>query len=145
MNLLSKNMEEFRMMNASRTEDGQSGSHTVWTEGSSFQAHAVSAQSRMQAAKSNADQVAKKPEAIPEYTIFTKRFVCLPFHSVVKRVSDGRFFRILSDSADSKTPDGSHLDLRMHAAEKCRLAGEVATQASSAQTIEGGDATDDQS
>lgn len=145
MNLLLKNMEEFRMMNASRTEDRQSGSHTVWTEGISFQAHAVSAQSRMQAAKSNAEQVANKPEAIPEYTILTKRSVCLPFHSIVKRVSDGRFFRIVSDATDSKTPVGSQLDLRMHAAEKYRLAGEVASQASSAQTTEGGDVTDDES
>lgn len=149
MKLLSRNMEAFCFMNVTRTADGQSGNHSVWTEGDSFSACAVSAQSRMQAAKNQTGQHANKQEALPEYTILTPRSVSLPFHAVIKRISDGRFFRVTSDPVDAESPKGAHLDLRMHSAEKWRLTGEVASQsgtvpATTEQMASGGE-TDDQS
>lgn len=118
MSLLSENMTAFCIMTPTRTDDHQSGNHTTWTEGTTFQACAVPAQSRMQAAKSPVTQHAAKPDPDPEFTVFTERAVLLPFHTVIKRMSDGCIFRITSDAAETAAPKGAQLNLRMHAAER---------------------------
>lgn len=125
MSLLSANMTPFCIMTPTRTPDNQSGNNTTWTEGTAFQACAVPAQSRMQAAKSPLTQHAAKPDPDPEFTVFTERAVLLPFHTVIMRKSDGKVFRITSDPAETAAPNGAHLNLRMHAAEKYRITGTI--------------------
>ena len=125
MSLLSANMTAFCVMTPTRTPDNQSGNNTTWTEGTAFQACAVPAQSRMQAAKSPLTQHAAKPDPDPEFTVFTERAVLLPFHTVIKRRSDGKVFRITSDPAETAAPNGAQLNLRMHAAEKYRITGTI--------------------
>lgn len=125
MSLLSANMTAFCIMTPTRTPDNQSGNHTAWTEGTTFQACTVPAQSRMQAAKSPVTQHAAKPDPDPEFTVFTERAVLLPFHTVIMRKSDGKVFRITSDPAETAAPNGAMLNLRMHAAEKYKLTGQI--------------------
>lgn len=124
MMILKKNMTQFCVMDASRVPDGQSGYSVEWTDGEEFLACAVLAQGKS-AAKDQSKNIADKDGAVPEYTIFTLKSVLLPYHAIVKRKSDGRIFRTLSDPTDGATPDGAYLDLRMHAAELYKLTGTI--------------------
>lgn len=55
------------------------------------------------------------------YTIMTKRSVVLQFPDVIVRESDGKYFRIMSDGKDNKTPKIAGLDLRAVEAEEWEL------------------------
>lgn len=121
MNLLDQNFEPFDLLTSTRTDDGQGGGLNTWTVGEGFLGVAVSALSAHANAKDQTAKHAGAPAADPEYTLLTKRATLLPFHAVVRRAGDGMIFRITSDAKDAKTPKGSLLDLRMHAAEKWRF------------------------
>ena len=121
MSLLDLNFEPFNILIASQTDDNQGGQRNTWTVGEGFSGVAVSALSAHANAKDQTAKHAGAPAADPEYTLLTKRATLLPFHAVVRRAGDGMIFRITSDAKDAKTPKGSLLDLRMHAAEKWRL------------------------
>lgn len=121
MSLLDLNFEPFNILIAAQTDDNQGGQRNTWTVGEGFSGVAVSALSAHANAKDQTAKHAGAPAADPEYTLLTKRATLLPFHAVVRRAGDGMIFRITSDAKDAKTPKGSLLDLRMHAAEKWRL------------------------
>ena len=55
------------------------------------------------------------------YTITTKKAVTLQYHDIVKRVSDGKVFRVTSDGDDQKTPASATLDMRNVTAEEFDL------------------------
>lgn len=120
MSLISKNTEPFYMMIPHSTADGTGGRTTTWTEGSTFYGCAVISMTAKEAPRDKTTQNAQKPDTKSIYTLFT-RGICLPFHTVCKRARDGRFFRVVSDSADMDAPKGARLDLRMHAAEEYTL------------------------
>lgn len=119
--ILERNFKPFTRLLPVRTSDGRGGSVTDWQIAETVDAVAVSAQSPHGHADKTATTHANAPDAKAEYTIFTRKAVCLPFHAVLRREKDGRIFRILSDAADTETPDGARLDLRMYAAEEWRL------------------------
>lgn len=121
VSLISKNLEPFYMMILTRTDDRRGGRAVTWTEGTVVMACATVAMTAKEAPRDKTTQNAQKPDTKTNYTLFTERTVCLPFHCVLKRASDGRVFRIVSDSADIQAPRGARLNLRMHAAEEWRL------------------------
>ena len=121
MSRLTDNMEDFELLVCTRTQDGQSGSHTAWTVGGTFRGCMVISQTSHEAPK---DRTAVRADAqLPAqpYSLLTRRSVSLPYHAVIRRVRDGRVFRILNDPSDAQTPKGAKLDLRMSAAEVYRL------------------------
>lgn len=125
MNILQQNFEPFEILSAARTDDHQGGRHAAWTVSDTFDGVAVLQQSAHGAAVDQTVQHANAHMAEPKYTVLTRRSVLLPFHTVIRRVSDSRIFRITSDGTDAQTPKGAFLDLRMFAAEQWRLAGEI--------------------
>lgn len=120
MMLMQKNTEPFCIMQAVQEPDGQSGTRTVWREGAAFEGAALIGQTAQSVITKGQSQTAQMPDPKPQYALYTPRAVSLPFHAVVRRDSDGQYFRILSDPTDSKTPKGALLDLRLYAAEKWR-------------------------
>lgn len=112
-------LEPFERLTASRSGDNQGGRHAAWSVSGTFEGCAVTGTRAH--AKDTTTQHANMELAEPTYTLFTKRSTLLPFHAVVRRVKDGRVFRITGDGADAMTPNSSRLDLRMHAAEEWRL------------------------
>jgi hypothetical protein len=104
-----------------REPDGMGGFTDEWSTGDSLDAVIISTQSPHGHANKTVSMQADRPDAIAEYTVFTRRSVSLPFHAVFRREEDGRIFRILSDACDTKTPKGARLDLRMYAAEEFLL------------------------
>ena len=119
--LLTKNFEEFERLINTRTSDGRGGFSSAWSVSGTFLGLAVLAEAKGAGAKNTAENLADTPQAKPVYSLLTTRAVLLPFHAVVRRTRDGKVFQITGDAADFQTPNGSRLDLRVHAAEQYRL------------------------
>ena len=116
MSLLTDSMEAFVMMDKTTTPDGYGGFTREWREGASIQAAAVF-DSSMQA------RIAGSQGVTSLYTITTTRSITLEYHDVIKRVSDGKVFRVTSDGDDRKTPPSAYLDMRQVSAEEWSLTG----------------------
>lgn len=110
MSLLSEAYEPFVFVDKSRTTDGEGGYITVWTEGAEFLATADFATSSMQTI---ADALTERVNC----TITTSKAVTLEPMDVIKRKSDGQYFRITSDGKNKKTPESASLDMRQSSAE----------------------------
>lgn len=98
MSLLTQAMEDVVMLEKKRVSDGEGGFITEWTEGVQFQA-AITFDSSMQS------RIAEKQGVSSRYTITTNKSAKLEFHDVIKRLRDGKIFRVTSDGDDKQTPD----------------------------------------
>lgn len=113
MSLLSEAYEPFVFMVKEFTPDGQGGFTSLtptWSEGATFQATADFPQS---SGVKIADAIRQKTTC----TITTPRAMTLQQNDVIKRVSDGVYFRITTDGTFRKTPKGAGLDMRQSDAE----------------------------
>ena len=97
MSLLTQAMEDVVLMEKKREPDGEGGFITEWKDGVTFLA-AITFDSSMQA------RTAQKQGVTSLYTITTGKNAKLEFHDVIRRVSDGKIFRITSDGDDKHTP-----------------------------------------
>lgn len=114
MSLLSDAMETCVMLNKVSVDDGYGGERITWTDGASFQA-AFDFNTSMQA------RVAESQGVRNLYTITTRKSKTLEYHDVLRRVSDGKIFRVTSDGDDKKTPDSASLNMRQVTAEEWSL------------------------
>lgn len=114
MNLLDKAMEKFIFINKTKVPDGEGGYETTFTDGPEFEANAR-LDSSMQA------RIAEKQGVTSLYTITTRKSINLEYHEVIKRISDGKVFRVTSDGDDNKTPESATLNMRQVSAEEWRL------------------------
>ena len=118
MSLLSEAMEPFVMLDRTTGKDSYGSLTRTWTESAEILAAAVF-DSSMQARIGGVQGVTSL------YTITTPRIVTLEYHDVIKRVSDGKIFRITSDGDDKKTPPSASLDMRQVTAEEWTPNGPV--------------------
>lgn len=116
MSLLDSAMETFTIMDKHTTPDGYGGFYSTYTEGASFLATAVF-DSSMQA------RIGEVQGVKSLYTITTRKVVNLQYHDIVKRISDGKIFRVTSDGDDNRTPSTATLDMRQVTAEEYELVG----------------------
>jgi hypothetical protein len=114
MSLLDNAFEPFKFMTKERVPDGVGGFITTWTEGAEF-----SATSRLD--NSTVAKIAQAQGVTAVYTIITRKNITLEFHDVVKRVRDGKIFRVTSDGDDKRTPSTATLDMRSVSAEEWSL------------------------
>lgn len=66
-------------------------------------------------------RIAEQANAIPRYTITTRKNIALQYHDVLKRSRDGKIFRVTSDGDDNATPNVSTLNMRQVEAEEWEL------------------------
>lgn len=97
MSLLSQAMEDVVMLEKKRIPDGEGGFTTDWAEGVQFKA-AITFNSSMEA------RTAEKQGVTSRYTITAPLNAKLEYHDVVRRLRDGKIFRITSDGDDVHTP-----------------------------------------
>ena len=114
MSLLDCNMVSCVFMIPTKTPDGSGGFVTTWAEGEPLAAAIIRD-------TSTEARIAEAAGTVSVYTITVPRAVHLPFHSVIKRVSDGKTFRITSDNTEKKTPACTALDMAQSTAEEWRL------------------------
>ena len=101
-------------MKPTKTPDGSGGWITKWAEGEPLTAAIVRD-------TSTETRTAEAAGTVNVYTVTVPRDVHLPFHAVIKRLADGKTFRITSDNAEKKTPICSGLDMAQSTAEEWRL------------------------
>lgn len=111
MNLYEKMMTPCVRMERKESDDGEGGARTEWIAGEQIDAAIVRD-------TSTAAKVAEKEGVTSVYTITTKRNVLLGFHDVIKRLSDGKIFRVTSDIGDKVSPGMSLIDISQVTAEK---------------------------
>ena len=114
MSLFDCVMESCVFMVQKKTPDGSGGSKTTWIEGEPFKAAIVRD-------TSTEAHTAESAGTVDMYTISVSRSVRLEYHAVIKRLSDGKTFRITSDNTDKKTPVCAALDIAQSSAEAWRL------------------------
>ena len=97
MSLLSQAMEYVVMLEKKRIPDGEGGFSTDWAEGVQFKA-AISFDSSMEA------RTAEKAGVTSLYTVTVPTNAKLEYHDCIKRLRDGKVFRVTSDGDDKITP-----------------------------------------
>ena len=108
MSLFKRMMVQCVFMVPERTPDGSGGFKTKWAEGEPLEAAIV----RDSSAEA---KIADASGTVEKYTVTVSRSVHLEYYAVIKRVSDGKIFRITSDSV--KAPDCTALDIAQATAE----------------------------
>lgn len=98
MSMIEEGMESVCFMEKTRTPDGEGGFITAWVEGTEFKA-SITFDASLQA------RVADKQGVTSLYTVTTAKNAKLEFHDVIKRLRDGKIFRITSDGDDKQTPE----------------------------------------
>ncbi len=97
MSLLSNAMTDVVLMDKRREPDGEGGFITEWIESVIFSA-AITFDTSMES------RIAEKQGVTSRYTVTTNKSAKLAYHDVIKRLSDGKIFRITSDGDDKQTP-----------------------------------------
>lgn len=110
MSLLTEAMSTCIFLNKQVVDDGYGGQVTQWTEGAQFKA-AITFDTSIEA------RTAEKQGVTSLYTITTRKELTLEYHDVIKRLEDGKIFRITSDGDDKKTPESAGLNMRQVTAE----------------------------
>lgn len=114
MSLLADAFTDFVIVNKSYIDDGYGGTTIVWTEGATIQGAMVH----------NTDIESKIAEVMVSknlYTFTVRKEVELDYHTVLKRTSDNKVFRLTSNSDDKKTPPSAILNMRQYSAEEFEL------------------------
>ena len=111
MSLLTQAMEDAVMLEKKRIPDGEGGFTTDWVDGVQFKA-AISFDSSMEA------RTAEKQGVTSLYTITTPKNANLQYHDVLRRVRDGKVFRVTSDGDDKITPPSASFQFAQVTAEE---------------------------
>ena len=111
MSLLSQAMEDVVMLEETRIPDGEGGFTTDWAEGVKFKA-AISFDSSMEA------RSAEKQGVTSLYTITVPMNCKLEYHDTLKRLRDGKVFRVTSDGDDKITPTSASFQFAQVTAEE---------------------------
>lgn len=115
MSLLEEAFEDFLFVSKTFVPDGEGGGYFIWTESKeAFKATA-------NFPKSSLARIADSMTERENCTVTTPKAITLDYMDVIKRVSDGVYFRILSNGRDNKTPESAWLDMRQSNAEVYKL------------------------
>lgn len=98
MSLIDEAMTKVVLMEKTREPDGEGGFITNWTDGVLFDA-AITFDTSMES------RIAERQGVTSRYTITTGKNAKLEYHDVIRRLNDGKVFRITSDGDDVQTPD----------------------------------------
>ena len=112
MSLLTTAMEDVVLMEKKREPDGEGGFlPAVWVDGVKFKA-AITFDSSMQA------RTAEKDGVTSLYTVTVPKNAKLEYHDVIRRLEDGKVFRITSDGDDKMTPESASFQVIQVTAEE---------------------------
>lgn len=114
MSLIHEAMEDTIIMNKTTVPDDYGGVDTVYVEGAHINV-AYSFDGSTQA------RIAEQEGVTNRYKLSTRKSINLQYHDVVKRVRDGKIFRVTSDGDDNMTPSSASLDLRQVEAEQWEI------------------------
>lgn len=111
MSLLSQSYEDVVLLEKRREPDGEGGFITNWVESIVFRA-AITFDTSMES------RIAEKQGVSSRYTVTTNKGATLEYHDVIKRLRDGKIFRITSDGDDKQTPKSASFQFLQVTAEE---------------------------
>lgn len=111
MSLLEQAFEEFKRVNKAVVDDGLGGEKIIWSEGATVKG-AIAFNN------SPETQIAQALGSTNVYQFIVRRENNFDYHDVVKRVSDGKIFRITNNADENKTPNSAHLNMKVYTAEE---------------------------
>lgn len=111
MSLLSQSYEDVVLLEKRREPDGEGGFITNWVESIVFKA-AITFDTSMES------RIAEKQGVSSRYTVTTNKGAALEYHDVIKRLSDGKIFRVTSDGDDKQTPKSASFQFLQVTAEE---------------------------
>lgn len=117
MSLLDEAFEEYQIMNKIRTDDGYGGVITEWVPGAIIKGAMVFENSPQ-------IRVAQALGSTSVYTFTVRKNMELDFHDVLKRLSDGKIFRVTTNSDENQTPKNAGLNMKQYNCEEWALTDE---------------------
>lgn len=114
MSLLDSAFEDVIIVDKVTTDDGYGGVVPTWKDGAKISAAIVYD-------TSNETRIAQALGSTSLYTVTVRKNVDLDYHTVLKRVSDEKIFRITSNSDENKTPASATLNMKQYSAEEWKL------------------------
>ena len=111
MSLLNEAMTDVVLLDKHRESDGEGGFLTEWIESVEFQA-AITFDTSMES------RIGENQGVSSRYTVTTGKGAKLDYHDVIKRLSDGKVFRITSDGDDKQTPKSASFQFLQVTAEE---------------------------
>ena len=114
MSLLENAYEDFTVINKAVVDDGYGGTTNQWTDGATIKGAIVFDSSTEM-------KVAQAMGVTSAYTLTVKKSIELDYHTVLRRESDGKYFRLTSNSDDKKTPESAGLNMRQYSAEEWKI------------------------
>ena len=115
MSLLENAYEDFTVLNKSIVDDGYGGTAIRWDDGATIKGVMVLDNSTQM-------KIAQAMGVTATYTMTVRKNIELDYHTVLRRESDKKIFRLTSNSDDKKTPEGAGLNMRQYSAEEWKLA-----------------------
>lgn len=117
MSLLDEYTEDYVIVNKLVVSDGYGGQTTVWKDGATIKgALALASQSEVTVAGARGEKVT--------HTMLIDKSIILDYHTVLRRVTDGRVFRTTSTGTEDKTPKSSSLNKRKVTCEEWEIPAE---------------------
>lgn len=114
MSLLESAMTECEMVDVISTEDTFGGTIDTYVSGAKFKATITLDTSTL-------GKIAEHDGVTNLFTITTAKNVTLKHERIIRRLDDGKTFRITSDGTEKKTPDSATLNMRQVSAEEWRI------------------------
>lgn len=114
MSLIDEMKSACVFMEKTRQPDGEGGYYTTWSEGAGLMA-AINTDNSFEKRRAEQDGVTSV------YTITVDKKVTLEYHDVLKRLSDGKIFRVTSDGDDVQTPSRATFQFSQVTAEEWKL------------------------
>lgn len=111
MSLLQQAMTDVVAMEKTRVSDGEGGFIVDWVDGAVFKA-AITFDTSMQS------RIGEKQGVSSRYTVTTNKSAKLEYHDVIRRLNDGKIFRVTSDGDDKQTPDSASFQFLQVTAEE---------------------------
>lgn len=111
MSLLTRMMEDCRILNHIRIDDDFGGYTDTWTDGAKFSA-AI-------AKNASPEQLVAEQQGVAEqFTVVVNQDFSLDYHDVFRRLSDGAIFRVTSRTTDSTAHPASTVKIAKVTAER---------------------------
>lgn len=112
MSLIDSMMESCVLMDKTRVPDGQGGFNTTWRESVDISV-AIVMDTSLEARNS------ERSGFVSNYTLTTKKENKLGYNDIIKRKSDGQYFRITA--VLNSSPAVSTLDISQYSAERWEM------------------------
>lgn len=111
MSLLSDAMTDFVLLDKQSMPDGEGGFIVSWVDSVIFKA-AVTFDTSIES------RIAEKQGVTSRYTVTTNKNAKLQYHDIIRRLSDGKVFRVTSDGDDKQTPKAASFQFLQVTAEE---------------------------